>query len=266
MQKRQASSFYQHFDKEEKPTVDKLVGFFNQTIYRNEPVLTNFLNPRQRYILKIIVGSEINYQEFGGYENSEKKRVILDTNWEYHELTDFLIDPIEIDYNSKFSELTHSQILGVLANSGIKVETIGDIITDGLRHWQFFVTDEISKFLLTQVDRIGRTTVRLKKKKLNEVIQNHDDHVQSVVISTSLRLDSILSNFAHISRSQAKIAIHEQLVKLNWHQVTDSNIIVKVDDVISLQHFGRIKIIDINLTRKGKYRMEGYLWQSKSRM
>ncbi len=30
MEKRQASSFYQHFDESERPTVDYFVGLFNQ--------------------------------------------------------------------------------------------------------------------------------------------------------------------------------------------------------------------------------------------
>ena len=46
MEKRQASSFYQHFDESERPTVDYFVGLFNQFLFKNESILTDFLNPR----------------------------------------------------------------------------------------------------------------------------------------------------------------------------------------------------------------------------
>ena len=52
MEKRQASSFYQHFDESERPTVDYFVGLFNQFLFKNEPILTDFLNPREQYIFR----------------------------------------------------------------------------------------------------------------------------------------------------------------------------------------------------------------------
>ena len=45
MQRRQASSFYPHFEKEERPTIDRFVGLFNQLIFKNEAILTDFLDP-----------------------------------------------------------------------------------------------------------------------------------------------------------------------------------------------------------------------------
>lgn len=52
MEKRQASSFYQHFDESERPTVDYFVGLFNQFLFKNESILTDFLNPREQYIFQ----------------------------------------------------------------------------------------------------------------------------------------------------------------------------------------------------------------------
>lgn len=263
MDRKEASSFYQHFDKKEKPTVDQLVGFFNQLIYTKRPLLTDFLNPREQFILKTIAGAQVNYQSFGGYENSEKKRVILDLNWDYHDLEEFQIVPIEIDYNHKFNEITHGQILGVLTSLGVKLSTFGDIITDGDGNWQFFVKKELSQYFIEQIDRVGRTAVKLKVA--SHAIKVEDDHKEVSFVSASLRLDAVLASVAHLSRSQAKTYVDEHLIKLNWHDAQDSNIMVSIDDVISVRHFGRMQIMNIIPTRKGKYRMEVNLWQSKTR-
>lgn len=76
MQKRQASNFYPHFEQEERPTIDKFVGLFNQLIFKGKPILTDFLDPGKREILKTIVGNDALIQEYGGYKNAEKSAFI----------------------------------------------------------------------------------------------------------------------------------------------------------------------------------------------
>lgn len=76
MQRRQASSFYPYFEKEERPTIDRFVGLFNQLIFKNKAILTDFLDPGKSDILKTIVGNEAFIQEFGGYKDAEKSEFI----------------------------------------------------------------------------------------------------------------------------------------------------------------------------------------------
>lgn len=76
MERRQASSFYPHFEQEERPTIDKFVGLFNQLIFKQEAILTDFLDPGKREILKTIVGNDALVQEYGGYKNAEKREYI----------------------------------------------------------------------------------------------------------------------------------------------------------------------------------------------
>ncbi|MBA1395350.1 RNA-binding protein, partial [Lactobacillus sp. XV13L] len=58
-------------------------------------------------------------------------------------------------------------------------------------------------------------------------------------------------------------AITNNAVKLNWHIVRDSNIIVKEKDVLSLRYFGRCQITNIETTRKNKFKVVLRLWQTK---
>lgn len=80
-----------------------------------------------------------------------------------------------------------------------------------------------------------------------------------------MRIDAVLDGISRKSRVQIQKMIEANLVKLNWHDVMDSNIMVKENDVLSLRHFGRIKIEDISATRKGKYKVVLKLWQTKKR-
>lgn len=265
MQKRQASSFYPHFAENEKAEVDKFVGFFNRLLYGQEQLLTDFLDPGQRDILKTIMGHEIMVQEFGGWDQAEKKRVYLSRDWQNLLLTDYQVQPLAINYPQKFSQLTHSAILGSLANAGINLATFGDIITDGAGNWQVMVKKELTDFFTEQINRIGRVAVQLKPIPFTQVLTPVDDSQEITVVVSSLRLDNVLAKAARTSRGQIKQATAAGLVKLNWHQVTDSNIIMKVTDLASLRHFGRLQLLSLSATKKGKYRVVLKLWQTKRR-
>ena len=85
------------------------------------------------------------------------------------------------------------------------------------------------------------------------------------MITISLRLDAVVSAVTNLSRSQVKKMIEDGEVKLNWHLVAQSNIIVSVQDMLSIRHYGRYEIINLATTKKGKKRLEIKAWQAKKR-
>lgn len=80
-----------------------------------------------------------------------------------------------------------------------------------------------------------------------------DDSKELSVITISLRLDAVVSAVTNLSRSQVKKMIEDGEVKLNWHLVAQSNIIVSDE------------IINLTTTKKGKKRLEMKAWQAKKR-
>lgn len=263
MERRQASKFYPHFNQEERPVIDYFTGLFNQLIFKHEPILTDFLDPGKRAILRTIVGNDAFVQEYGGYPNAEKKRVYLSEEWLNLRPSDYQIQPYEIEYPQKFTKINYSVILGTLANSGIDTSIFGDIINDNQGKWQFFTKKEITEFFEEQIDRIGRAKVKLRPISFKEVLVSEDDSIEKTKIVASMRIDAVLSGISRQSRGQIQKMINSQLVKLNWHEIADSNIMIKEDDVLSLRHFGRILIEDVSTTRKGKYKVVLRLWQTK---
>lgn len=161
--------------------------------------------------------------------------------------------------------MTHSQILGVLANSGVEISSFGDIINDEEDNWQIFVKKDLTDFFIQNITRIGRSKVKLKPISRNEVLNVADDATSKSAVSISLRLDAVIASAANMSRSQVKESINNGNIKLNWHVVQESNIIVNVYDILSIRHFGRIQLEKISHTSKGKYRLEFKVWQTKKR-
>lgn len=243
--------------------VDKMNGLINNVLGKHEEVLTDFLDPGERDILKKIAQTEVCLQSFGGYSNAEKKRVFITEDWDTIAPSSYQITVFNVEYPQKFACLSHSAILGSLANAGIETSTFGDIITDGNGRWQFFAKSELKDFFQHEINHIGKTKVRIRPSLNQKVIIIDDESEMLTAIVSSLRLDAVLASITHESRQQIKANISNNLVKLNWHSVKDFNIMVDEDDVLSLRHFGRCKITDISTTRKGKHKVVYKLWQTK---
>lgn len=247
----------------DQKTVDKMNGLINNVLGKHEDVLTDFLDPGERDILKKIAKTEVCLQSFGGYSNAEKKRVFITEDWDTIAPSSYQITVFNVEYPQKFACLSHSAILGSLANAGIETSTFGDIITDGNGRWQFFAKSELKDFFQHEINHIGKTKVRIRPSLNQKVIIIDDESEMLNAIVSSLRLDAVLASITHESRQQIKANISNNLVKLNWHSVKDFNIMVDEDDVLSLRHFGRCKITDISTTRKGKQKVVYKLWQTK---
>src|SRR5690625_5018594 len=128
-------NLYQHFRENERPFIDQVLDWAHQVENQYTPYLTPFLDPREQYIVESVMGQfdDIVMNSFGGYEAAERKRLYLSPSYFEPSQDDFQIRVAEIRYPKKFAELSHGQILGTLMGSGIKRETIGDIITDSER-------------------------------------------------------------------------------------------------------------------------------------
>ncbi|BDR60404.1 RNA-binding protein [Lactobacillus xylocopicola] len=255
-------ALYQNSPNELK-IVDQMATLLTRLNGQQQACLTAFLNPGQRAILRLLAGDEVAIHEFGGYPQAEKKRVWFSGSESNPALADYQLAVCQLDYPVKFAQLTHGAILGSLANLGVETDTFGDIITDGAGQWQFLVKADLTAFFQAEVTRVGKTQVRLRSVPLQAVLKPVDDSITISIVVASLRLDAVLAGLSKSSRTQIKAAISDNLVKLNWHSVQDSNIIVKVDDVLSLRHFGRSQIRNIKSTKKGKYKVVLKLWQTK---
>ncbi|MFD1671143.1 RNA-binding protein [Agrilactobacillus yilanensis] len=251
------SGIYQHFRKDEAPFIDRMTELINTALTEYRPILTEFLDPRQIYIVNALMHSdEVSIHQFGGYPAAEKQRLIIAPDYFEPQTSDFNMTPILIKYPEKFAELKHGTILGTLVNQGIDRDVFGDIITDGTV-WQFFVDTKILDFVLAQIDHIGRIKVRLEAIDFPNIIQPVVEWVAESLTVASYRLDTLVSDVFKVSRQRAKQIIEANQVKVNWQIVQKPDFEVRSLDMISVRHFGRVQILENQgETRKGKIRLE----------
>ena len=124
-------------------------------------------------------------------------------------------------------------------------------------HWQIIVQENISDYLVQQVERIGKTNVRLEKRQLSEMVSQHNDWEIETLSVSSLRIDTVISGVYNISRKRVKDLINAKKVQLNWMVSEKPDTEVGLLDIISVRGFGRIKLQDIlGMSKRGKQRLE----------
>lgn len=252
-----SEAVYQHFRKSEAPFVAQVLDWIEQATTEYRAILTDFLDPRQAYILQTLIGEkgELKYHFNGGYNAAERQRALIAPTYFEPEEADFEIQLFEIRYPIKFAQLSHGKILGTLVNAGIDRNVFGDIMTDGQR-WQFFVTTNLADYVVSQITKIGKVTVHLEEQAYTELIIPKDAWQFEQLLVSSFRLDTIIAAVYNMSRQRAKELVQGNKVKLNWQAFDKPDFELDLLDIISVRGYGRIQLKSIDgQTRKEKYRV-----------
>lgn len=250
-------SIYQHFRPEEKEFVDQILGFRQQVEDRYAPKLTDFLDPREQYIAKSLIGNHGSTQIafFGGREETERKRAIIYPEYFQPEEKDFQVSLFEIHYPEKFGNISHPQVLGSLMGLGLKRGKFGDILFLDKRV-QFFAAKEIGEYIRLNFHHVGKLSVSLEEIPLDCALPIQEEIEEISLTLSSFRLDNVLSSAGRISRSKAQQLIKGGVVKVNWRIEEQPSFPVEEGDVISARGIGRIKILSIgDKTKKDRWRM-----------
>lgn len=249
---------YQHFRKEEQPFIDLVESWMIQVQEQYSPHLTEFLDPRQQYIMEMLVGKrgEVKVSFYGGYHSAERKRALLYPDYFEPKQEDYELQLFEVQYPTKFAQLSHGKILGTLMGTGMKREMFGDIMSDGER-WQVFVTESVSNYISMQLTKVGNISVRLEPKDYTDIITPIDDWTIERDTVSSLRVDTIISSIYNISRQRAKELVTGGKVKVNWTPHERPDFELDMLDILSIRGYGRIQIREIEgKTKKDKWRIQ----------
>ncbi len=201
--------------------------------------LTNFLTSEEQDLFeKAVVHENINLTFSGGYPNAEYKRAYLSLT---DETPDFEIAIFKINYNPKFLEVTHRNVLGTLMSLGIKREMIGDIIISDNAY--FLVCNSLKEFIIDNFKEINFKPISLVEIEEIEEIKDNAEEIN--IFINSMRIDLIIAKTYFMSRDLVKEFINSEFVKLNHELIKDGSKIAKENDLISVRKKGRIKLISV---------------------
>lgn len=248
----------QHFRADEREFINQMLDMIVMVKGQYRPVLSDFLNPRQVFIAKTLINREDDVQEqtWGGYPNAEMQRMLLYPDYFTPDHHDFKIRLMDIKYPVKFAELHHRQILGTLLGSGIQRHSFGDILNQGTS-WQLLISDEMTRFVTRQIDRVGKVRAQFQPIDGEQVLTPESDWEPVRTTVPSLRLDAVIANVFNYSRNRAKETIQHGLVRVNWETVERPDYQLAEQDLVSVRHGGRIQLTQTNgRNKKNNIRLE----------
>ncbi|WP_438351607.1 RNA-binding protein [Paenibacillus sp. FA6] len=247
-----------HFHQDEREFVDRAWEWVVNAGDYHELKLTDFLDPRQAFILQTLVNRhpDVHIRLDGGYDGAERCRAIIAPD--YRNLEDEGMGLVVLSIYSgdqKFLELDHGDYMGAILNLGIKRSKIGDIhvLDDGCHS---VVGEDIASYLHMQLNQVHRIHVQSEILPL-EALRTSQVSLDTMDLTVaSLRLDGIASDVYRLSRSKILVPIKAGRCRVSWKVVEDPSFALKEGDVVSLQGFGRFKVLEVGgLTKKERYRV-----------
>ena len=222
---------------------------------RCAPCFTDFLNEMQTAIAVEVMEQECfgDYMFWGGYENADRVMLCVYPPYMCPEKEEFPFECLNLKYPSS-RQLSHRDFLGSLMSLGLKREVVGDIVVDrGLT--SFFVKSELSAYVKAQITKIGRVGVSFAEERvdLDKISRQYEQRICTV---SSLRLDSVISAAANLSRGKSKQLIQSGLAAKNFKVIYDPDCKLQDGDKISIRGYGKFVLnFDGSVSKKGKYRI-----------
>jgi len=232
----------------------KILDKVEQVNRKNLILNTDFLDPFSQSIIKEIIDKyyEISYELFGGYNDSERKILVLFPN--YIESIKFDI-PIKIINIEGIQNPNHRNVLGSILALGLNRDKIGDIIIC-TNLVQVVVSDDIADYIAFNLLKIGNKNVSCSVSSIEDIITPKKNIKLLSTTVPSLRLDAVSAAGFNESRSIVASNIKGNKVSINHRPVNSISHILEEGDIISYRGKGRIELHEIlGTTRKERIKI-----------
>lgn len=251
-------SIYQHYRPEEHSFIDQVLNWKEIVERTFERRITDFLNPREQVIISQLIGEtneDFQLAFFGGGKYTERKIAIIAPFYDEITEDDFQLTLLEADYAEKFINISHPDVMGAFLSLGIERKKLGDIfVENGII--QLITTEDIAPYVLMNLTSVKNANINLATKLLSGLIEKKPNWKESNCTVSSLRVDAVLKEIYHMSRSEAVKYITRKNLRVNFKLVEDVKFELQAGDLISLRGRGRSKLVSINgHSRKNKLRI-----------
>lgn len=235
-------------DKEDRVFLSSVYDKLEQSERKNYPIFSDFLDAKQIRLAQTLFSFwKDRLRFFGGIGNAERMLCYLEFGYE-----EFPIRLIEA-FVPGGADISHGDVLGSLMGLGIKRQKVGDILVGD--RIVFAVKEEISDYVLQNLATISRYPVTLQLLDGFFVEKEQKFSYRSTTVS-SLRLDCVVADIAHLAREKAKDYILANKVKVNHFEETNYKKVLSSGDVLSLSHIGRFVLEEVEgVTKKNRMKI-----------
>ncbi|CCH64769.1 FIG001583: hypothetical protein, contains S4-like RNA binding domain [Richelia intracellularis HM01] len=243
---------------ESRETIARVIDLAEQAIRTWEVVLTDFLSPLELAETQQVFSrlTEVNILAWGGYPQAERQRVAIACSELLLEQCQVTIAAVNISGNFLFDTASHRDFLGAILDTGIIRGKIGDINLLGERGAQAIFIPDLVGFLELNLKKVRSVPVKVELINLSELKVQEPRKKELTTVEASLRLDAIASAGFGMSRSKMLGLITCGNVRVNWKEIIQASSQIKSGDLISIRGKGRLKVGNITVTKKERYRVQ----------
>ncbi|WEK52968.1 MAG: YlmH/Sll1252 family protein [Candidatus Cohnella colombiensis] len=250
---------YEHFHPDEKPFVDRAWEWIERSALRHETKRTDFLDPRQAFILCSLANRErdVKIRLDGGSDRAERCRAVIAPDYRPLEDEDMGIVVLAITSDDRrIADLDHGDYLGALLGLGIKRDKIGDLhVSEAGCH--VLITEEISDFLIGHMKQVHRLEVSVAVRPHGELIVTEVKLEEQKLSVASMRLDGIASDVFRLSRTKIVEPIRAGRCRVNWKAEENPSTALHAGDIVSMKGFGRFKVLEVEgMSKSGRIRIK----------
>lgn len=250
---------YTHFHPDEHPFIDQVNDWLDRVEDRHQERLTDFLDPRQQFIVESFANTRSNVRVAfgGGYDQAERKRAWIAPDYRSEHEADFNIELLEVSSSdSRYTSLEHGDFLGALTGLGIKRDKVGDIhVHPNMCH--AIISKEIIQYVDLQLHQVHKVSVVTDILPLDRLQVMQVELEEQLVLVASLRLDAVLSELTRVSRAKVLPTIRAGQCRVNWKVEENPACLLQQGDMLSIRGHGRFQILSLEgATRKGNQRVK----------
>ena len=206
--------------------VEKTINKLNSNGY------TFFLDPKE--LIEVTSHLKKNsYHAYKPYPYAEK--TILYT----YQKPDITLYEIKIGI-----PIRHQDILGTLYSLGIDSSLFGDIIITNNHHY-FYTLSNMKTFFEMEFTKIKNSSIELVEKDLHYLDTYQPNFEDIKIITSSLRIDSVIAKVIHTSRDNIKELIKDKKIMLNYDILNNNAKLLQINDIFSIRKIGKYKFDSI---------------------
>ena len=241
--------------------LESLLYYAEKALLKREPVWSPFVSAQLIEEIKNKFNdlNDITFMLEGGFNRAERNRICFIRSDQEKRFTplDIPIRGLCLKGNFLFDRAQQNDFRYMLNELQVGAGEIGDIWLIRDRGAQAICSKKCADFLHQKIGKLREVEVNIEAldiKNMEIPYQRPEKIIDTVEAST--RIDAIASAGFGLSRSKITNQIKQGFLRLNWNLNDQPSKSVQIGDLIHLEKKGSLKILNIDKTKKERWRIK----------
>ena len=249
--------FNSHFKKE----LETLLNYAEKALNERKPIWSPFVSAKliEEVKNKFNNLNDITCKFEGGFPGAERKRICFISSEEekYSVYPDIPIKGIYLKGNFLFDRAKQNDFRDVLHELDAQANDIGDIWLIRDRGAQAICSQRCADLMHQKLGKLREVEIAIEALSISNMEIPYKRPKKLInTVEASTRVDAIASAGFGLSRSKITNHIKQGCMRLNWELNNQPSKSVNIGDLIHLESRGSLKILNIDKTKKERWRIK----------